>query len=83
MGNRNINQAFAVIACIFLLLVFVSYRARSFHYCVGFKERAQARVGSADEPCSPEEQPLEWRILGLKSKLELVGNTIAKAFEGN
>jgi hypothetical protein len=84
MRNHSITLGLALIASVLLIsLLFVSYRARAFHYCVGFRELAQARVVSADEPCSPYEQPLEWEILGWASKLKLVGNTIVKAVGAN
>lgn len=84
MRNHSITLGLALIASVLLIsLLFVSYRARTFHYCLGFRELAQARVVSSDEPCSPDEQPLEWEILGWASKLKLVGNTIVKAVGAN
>jgi len=83
MGNRTVNYFLAVTAILVVLLLFVSYRARAFHYCFAFSERGQPRVLTADEPCNPDEQPLEWEILGGASKVRLVGNTIVKAFGAN
>jgi hypothetical protein len=83
MENHNISRVLAVIASIVvLLLLFASYRARDFHYCAE-EEEFQARVVSSDEPCGPDESPLEWRRLGWVSKLKLIGNTAAKAVGAN
>ena len=82
MRNRSITLMLAVVASMLAIsLLFVSYRARAFHYCMGFRQ--QARVVSFDEPCSPDEQPLDWQVLGYGSKLKLVGSTIVKAFGAN
>jgi hypothetical protein len=78
--NRN-GQVLAVIAGVFVLVFFVSYRVRTFHYCAGFADRA--RVVSAEEPCSAEEQPLDWNVLGYVGKLKLAGSTVAKALGAN
>jgi hypothetical protein len=62
--NYNISRVLAVITSIeVLLLLFASYRARGFHYCAE-EEEFQARVVSSDEPCGPDERPLDWNRLG-------------------
>jgi hypothetical protein len=68
---------FTIIALVVSLL-FVSYRARAFHYCMGFREKT--RVVSVDEPCRADEQPLEWELLGYPARLKLVADTIVKSF---
>jgi hypothetical protein len=82
MRNHSMTLAFGIITGMLVISgLFVSYRARAFHYCMGFRE--QARVVSTDEPCSPDEQPLEWEVLGYASRVKLVGSTIVKAFGAN
>jgi hypothetical protein len=71
-----------------LLLVFVSYRAQTFHYCVGSDERAQrARLADSKEPCRADERPTDWpglwRQEGLHSKLKMLVNTTSEAFGAN
>ncbi len=83
MQKRNITPALAAIAGVSVLLLFVAYRARAFHYCVGDGERPQVRVVSNDEPWSSDEGPMEWETLGLRSQLKLLGNIAAKAFGAN
>ena len=81
--NHNVSRVLAVLAGILvLLLLFASYRARGFHYCAE-EEEFHARVVSSDEPCGPDESPLEWRRLGWVSRLKLIGNTAAKAVGAN
>jgi hypothetical protein len=83
MENHNISRVLAVTASIVvLLLLFAFYRARGFHYCAE-EEEFRARVVSSDEPCGPDESPLEWNRLGWASKLKLIGNTAAKAVGAN
>ena len=82
MRKHSFSPVLAVIAGILVFsLLFVSFRARAFHYCMGFQE--QARVVSSDEPCSSDEQPPEWRVLGYAARLKLAGSTIVKAFATN
>ncbi len=82
MRKHSVSLILAVVASLLAFsLLFVSFRARAFHYCMGFQE--QARVVSIDEPCSPDEQPLEWEVLGYAGKLKLVGSTIGRAFGAN
>jgi hypothetical protein len=82
MKKRSIIQAVAAIVGVFVLALplFVAYRARAFHYCVDDGERPQVRVVSNDEPCSPDEGPIEWGRMGWQSKVKVLGNTAAKAF---
>ena len=83
MENQNISRLLAVMAGILVvLLLFASYRARGFHYCAAEQE-FHARVVSGDQPCSPDESPLEWNRLGWGSKLKLIANTAAKAAGAN
>lgn len=68
-----------------LLVAFVSYRARTFHYCVGYGERERSsRLADSNEPCSPHEEPMDWqnlwRMEGLRSKVKMLGTTTAEAF---
>ena len=83
MEKRNVTPALAAIAAVLVLLLFVAYRARAFHYCLEDGERPQVRVVTNDEPCSPDEGPMEWESLGLRSELKLLGMTAAKAFGAN
>jgi hypothetical protein len=82
MQKRNITPVLAAIAGV-LVLLFVAYRARGFHYCVEEGERPQVRVVSSEEPCSPDEGRMELERLGLRSKLKLLGNIAAKALGAN
>lgn len=82
MQKRNITPVLAAIA-VALVLLFVVYRARGFRYCVEDGEHPQVRIVSSEEPCSPDEGPMELERLGLQSKLKLVGNIAAKAFGAN
>ncbi len=71
-----------------LLPVFVSYRAHTFHYCVGSDERAQrARLAAGNEPCKADERPTDWQGLwrqeGLHSKLKMLVSTTSEAFGAN
>jgi hypothetical protein len=53
MRKHSVSLVLAVVASILMFsLLFVSFRARAFHYCMGFQE--QPRVVSIDEPCSSE-----------------------------
>ena len=83
MENHNISRLLMIMAGILaVLLFFASYRARGFHYCAAEQE-FHARVVSGDEPCGPDESPLEWNRLGWGSTLRLIGNTAAKAVGAN
>jgi hypothetical protein len=71
-----------------LMLVFVSYRAQTFHYCVGSDERAQrARLAAGNEACRADERPTDWpglwRQEGLRSKLKMLVSTTSEAFGAN
>jgi hypothetical protein len=82
MRKHSVSLVLAVVAGILVFSsLFVSFRARAFHYCMGFQE--QPRVVSIDEPCSSDEQPLEWEVLGYAARVKLVGSTIVKAFGAN
>jgi hypothetical protein len=83
MQKSNIAPALVAIVGVLVLLLFVAYRARTFHYCVDDGERPQVRVKSNDEPCSPDEDPMEWKVLGLRAKFKLLGNTASKALGAN
>ena len=80
----NNARLLAIIAGTFVLLVlFVSHRAQTFHYCVD--ERAQSsRLTDSSEPCTADERPMEWRGLwveqGLRSKPKMLWTTISEAF---
>ncbi len=88
MRNKSAGL-WAIIAGILVLLpMFVSYRAKTFHYCVANDERAQrARLADSSEPCKADESPADWQELwrqqGLHSKLRMLANTTSEAFGGN
>ena len=70
-----------LIAVLVLLLLFVGYRARTFHYCASTGDRPQARIVSGS--CAQDEEPLEWGRLGWPGRIKLAAATTAKAFGGN
>jgi hypothetical protein len=87
MQNHNARLVTVIAGAVALLAVFVSWRARTFHYCVGNGERAQnSRLTDGNEPCAPNEQPMDWqdqwRERGLRSKLRMLGSTTVEAFDG-
>jgi hypothetical protein len=78
----------AIISAMFLLLVvFVTYRARTFHYCVEMGARPHSRLVGIDETCAPGEIPMEWqglwREMGMRSKLGMLVSTTVDAFTGH
>ncbi|MGO9258729.1 MAG: hypothetical protein ACLQU1_20775 [Bryobacteraceae bacterium] len=79
-GARVMGALTAVFLCAAL---FVSYRARTFHYCAGTGDRPQARVAGSAESCAPDEEPLEFERLGWPGKLRLAARAAAKAFGAN
>jgi hypothetical protein len=84
MQDRIVPRLLTALAGTFVLLVlFVAYRARTFHYCVGYEERDQGRVVSSTEPCRADEKPMGWKSQGWHSKLKLAGSTTAKALGAN
>jgi hypothetical protein len=84
MPNQNGFRLFAVVAGVLLLtLLFVSYRARTFHYCAGIGDRPAARVADSAAPCRADEEPLEFRRLGWPGSLKLAAQATAKAFGAN
>ncbi len=81
MPKPSGSRLMGAVAVAFLLAVlFVSYRARGFHYCAGTGNRPQARVAAGDEPCFPDEEPLEWQRLGWPGRVKLGARATAKAF---
>ncbi|HEY1759059.1 MAG TPA: hypothetical protein VGG72_27050 [Bryobacteraceae bacterium] len=84
MKKRSIVPALAAIVGVLVLLsLFVAFRARTFHYCVEDGERPQVHVTGDDEPCGPDEGPIEWDSMGLPSRFRLLRDTAAKAFGAN
>jgi hypothetical protein len=83
MHKRNAAITEALAGILVLSIMFVSWRARTFHYCFGYGGRGAARVTSGAEPCAPDETPGDWRRAGWLGKIELVGTAAAKAFGGN
>jgi hypothetical protein len=82
--NNNKRQLAVIVGALVLLVTFVSYRAQTFHYCVGYGERAQGRMAASSEVCGPDEKSMEWRDQwreqGFGSKLKMLGSTAAAAF---
>ena len=68
----------ALAAALLLGLVLVSYRARTFHYCATTGPRPEARVAAGEEPCRPDEEPLETGRLGWPGKIKLAAKAAAK-----
>ena len=84
MPNRNVFRTVIGIAGVLLLsLAFVSYRARTFHYCAVLGDHPSARVMGGAETCRPTEEPLEISHVGGLGKLKLAAQTAAKAFGSN
>ena len=88
MKGKNAGLLAVIAGTLVLLVVFVSYRAQTIHYCVGYDAREQrARVADGSEPCRADEVPEEWRGLwrrqGLRSKLKMLVNTTSEAFGAN
>lgn len=84
MAKRGHTPLWTGIAGILMLMaLFVSYRARTFHYCASMGDRPQARVAGSAETCGPEEETLEWQRLGWPGKIKLAARTTAKAFGAN
>ncbi len=88
MQGKNAGLWAIIAGALVLLVVFVSYRAQTFHYCVGDGEREQrARVADSSEPCKADERPTEWRGLwrqaGLHAKLKMLVYTTSEAFGAN
>ena len=88
MQGKNAGLLAIIAGALVLIVVFVSYRAQTFHYCVGYDEREQrARVVDSSQPCRADEVPAEWpglwRQAGLRSKLKMLVNTTSEAFGAN
>jgi len=67
-------------AVLLLLLLFVGYRVRTFHYCVPVGGRPQARIVSGSETCGTNEEQLEWRRMGIPGRIRLAARTVGEAF---
>jgi hypothetical protein len=85
MQNQVARLVTVIAAAVILLVVFVSYRARTFHYCVGNNERSQtSHLADGNQPCSPDEQLMDWREkwsqLGWREKFRTLGTTAVEAF---
>ena len=84
MPNRNGLHIFGAVAGVLLIVVLlVSYRARTFHYCAGLGGRPPTRVVEGSESCGPGEEPLDWLALGWPAKLKLAVQTTATALGAN
>jgi hypothetical protein len=84
MPNRNgIGAIVAPTVAFLVMLLFVGYRARTFHYCAGTGDRPEARIVSGSQSCGRDEEPLKWRRLGWFGRMKLAANTAAKAFSAN
>ena len=83
MPNRNgIGIMVTLTVALLLTLLFVGYRARTFHYCAG-KGEFRARVVAESQSCRQDEEPLAWRRLGWAGRIKLAASTAAKAFSAN
>ena len=85
MQSHNARLLTVTAGSLFLLGLFVVYRAQTFHYCVQYGERERkSRFADFSETCSPDEQPMAWRELwraeGIRSRVRLLGRTTAEAF---
>jgi len=84
MPHGNWFRFFAtLVGALLLTLVFVSYRARSFHYCAGTGDHPAVRVVDSATPCGSDEVPLEIRSVGWRGRLKLAAQTTARAFDAN
>lgn len=88
MQGKNAGLLAIIVGALVLLVIFVSYRSQTLHYCVGYDEREQrARVADSSEPCRADEVPEQWRGVwrrqGLRSKVKMVVNTTSAAFGAN
>ena len=84
VADGNIKSLTLAGGAVILLLIFIAYRARGFHYCAGNEERPHITVAAGSQECGPGEAPMElrtmWREQGLPSKIKMIGKTIARAF---
>lgn len=65
------------------IVLFIGYRARTFHYCASISDRPEARIASSSEPCGADEEPLEWRRMGWWARMKLSANAAVEAFGAN
>ena len=78
MKNHNATLLAVIAGTGILFVAFVSYRARTFHYCDGSVNGAeQSRLADKDGFWCPGEQPKEWRALwregATRPKAQIVG----------
>jgi hypothetical protein len=83
MHNPVARLVTVIAAAVTILAVFVSYRSRTFHYCVAIDEQ-RSRLANENEPCRPDEQLMDWqdhwRLMGVPGKLRMLGNSTVEAF---
>jgi len=83
MQGNNARLLAIIAGTLMLLVVFVSYRARTFRYCVD-ESAHSSRLADGREPCTADERLVEWRGLwqeeGLRSKPKMLWTTIIEAF---
>jgi len=83
---RHVSHAkLAALAGSILLIAFVIYRARTFHYCAGYETlSSHVSIISADQSCGAGEESAAfqalWRREGLRAKFKTTGQTIVHAF---
>jgi len=66
-------------AMVLLFALFVTYRARNYHYCASLDPRPQARIAGPDGVCGPNEEPLDVRRMGWFGRIRLGAKTAGKA----
>lgn len=81
-GNR-IGLIVTLTVALLLMLLFVGYRTRTFHYCASAGDRPEARVVGGSQSCGQDEEPLEWQRLGWPGRMKLAASAAAKAFSAN
>ena len=83
---RHVSHAkFAALAGSILLIAFVIYRARTFHYCAGYETlSSHVSIISADQSCGAGEESTAfstvWRAEGLPAKFKTIEQTVVHAF---
>lgn len=68
-----------------LLIAFVAYRARTFHYCAEYETRnSHFSIVSGDQVCGAGDEltPLQnlWRRAGTYGKVKMIGQMVVHSF---
>jgi len=80
--GTSIAAAGAILA---VLIAFVAYRARTFHYCAGYGSRnPHVNIVASDQSCGAGEESTAfrnvWQAEGLPAKAKMMRQTVVHAF---